>query len=369
MTRYIGLMSGTSMDGVDAGLLTIGDSFRLERGITRPYPPKLRQRLQALVDDATRVSLDELGALDTAIARCFAAAALAVIDEAGLQPADIAALGSHGQTVRHQPHGEHAFSLQIGNASVIAAGTGIRTVSDFRSRDVALGGQGAPLAPAFHRAAFASETEVRAVVNLGGIANLTVLHPDGSVTGHDTGPGNVLMDAWIHNNTGADYDAGGDWARAGTMHRDLLDRLLDEPYFAKAPPKSTGRELFSLPWLTRRLIAMPEQPSAADVQATLCELSAKTIADAIERYAPGARRCLLCGGGARNRFLAERLAAKLRPIVVEPTDEHGLAAEWVEAAAFAWLAWRTMNGRPGNLPAVTGASAAAVLGSVTPADK
>lgn len=364
--RYIGLMSGTSMDGLDAGLLVVdGEDLRLEYGLTHALPGSIHGRLADLVANANAVSLDELGELDTALGGCFADAALALIDATQLAPRDIDAIGSHGQTVRHAPMASFPFTLQIGNPAVIAARTGIDTIADFRSRDVALGGQGAPLAPAFHQAAFASATEDRVVVNIGGISNVTILHRDGSVSGHDTGPGNVLLDAWCREHLERAYDADGAWARSGAPDRGLLDRLLAEPFFSRPPPKSTGRELFDMPWLTQHLIEVGHAPPPADVQATLCELTAQTIANAIGRYAPNANRVLFCGGGAHNGYLLERLAALL-PCASDTTAAFGLEPDFVEAAAFAWLAWQFRRGAPGNIPAVTGANAPAILGSVTP---
>lgn len=352
------------MDGVDAGLLRIDDGFRLEGAITRPFSRTLKQHLVGIVNNPERVSLDELGQLDTAIANAFADAAIELLNKHGLGAADIAAIGSHGQTIRHGPGGDHPFTLQIGNPSIIAARTGVQTISDFRSRDVALGGEGAPLAPAFHHAAFASTEEVRVVVNIGGIANLSVLHPDGSVTGHDTGPGNVLMDAWIEQTRGDGYDADGAWAATGKVSESLLEACLADDYFSKAPPKSTGRELFSMPWLIERIGG--DQLAAEDVQATITELTARSISADIERYAPQCRLCLVCGGGAYNGHLMRRLAALLGETRVEATDQHGIDASSVEAAAFAWLAWRTCSGKSGNLPSVTGATTTAILGSITP---
>lgn len=360
---YIGLMSGTSMDGVDAGLLRIGSRFELLAGITRPFARTLKHNLVSIVDNPERVSLDDLGRLDHAIAASFADAALELIATEGLQASDIVAIGSHGQTIRHQPGGKHPFSLQIGNGSIIAARTGIETISDFRSRDVAMGGQGAPLAPAFHQAAFADPAELRVVINIGGIANISILHTDGSVSGHDTGPGNVLMDLWVQQHRQQDYDIDGAMARSGKVHEEWLSKLLEETYFSRPPPKSTGRELFSLPWLVGNLGDW--QIAAQDVQATLCELTARSITADVRRFAPGCARCLVCGGGANNDFLMQRLQALLDPVPVQLTGDYAIDPGWVEAAAFAWLAWRTRNHQPGNLPSVTGATGAAVLGSIS----
>ncbi|MBT8131627.1 MAG: anhydro-N-acetylmuramic acid kinase [Gammaproteobacteria bacterium] len=357
-------MSGTSMDGVDAGLLHCDLSFSVEKGITLPFPHDLHSQLLHLVDHPGSVSLDKLGRLDAAIGGCFADAVEQLLKSCKLRARDITAIGSHGQTIRHQPSGPYAFSMQIADPNVIAARTGITTVADFRRRDIALGGQGAPLTPAFHHAVFADKSEERVVVNIGGMSNMTLLSRAGEVAGHDTGPGNVLMDAWARQHHGQSFDNEGSWARSGSVNEELLRLLLAEDFFDLAPPKSTGRELFNLPWLTAHLISMDDAPTPEDVQTTLCELTARTIAQAIKRYLPAAKRCLVCGGGANNTYLMERLSALSSQCVIESTAQYGIDPEWVEAAAFAWLARQTLLGRSGNLQAVTGASAPAVLGAI-----
>ncbi|MBT8136962.1 MAG: anhydro-N-acetylmuramic acid kinase [Gammaproteobacteria bacterium] len=357
-------MSGTSMDSVDAGLLTHSDSFHLERGISHPFPAELHGRLRHLVDHADKISLDELGQIDTALGACFAETAIALLEAAGLTAADVTAIGSHGQTIRHRPTGAQGFTMQIGDPNVIASRTGITTIADFRRRDVALGGHGAPLAPAFHHAVFARSGEEQAVINIGGMSNITTLHADGSVTGHDTGPGNVLMDAWSRQHHAEPFDDGGAWAQSGTIDSELLALLRSEEYFRLAPPKSTGRELFNLPWLTGHLLSMAAAPEPADVQATLSELTALVVAEAVRTYAPAAQRCLVCGGGAYNTFLMQRLAAHLPQVIIETTQSRGIAPEWVEAGAFAWLAMQTLAGRAGNIIDVTGASRPAILGAI-----
>ncbi|HET6397787.1 MAG TPA: anhydro-N-acetylmuramic acid kinase, partial [Pseudoxanthomonas sp.] len=273
-------------------------------------------------------------------------------------------IGSHGQTVRHRPGGEAPFTLQIGDGNVIAERSGIATVADFRRRDVAAGGHGAPLVPAFHAALLHSESEDRAVLNLGGIGNYTLLPRQGPVRGFDTGPANALLDAWCQRHTGAAFDADGAFAAGGTVDEALLARLLDEPWFALPPPKSTGREQFHLDWVQARLRG---GESPADVQATLLELSAATAADALRAHQPRTARVLACGGGVRNPVLMRRLAARLPGVAVESTAAHGLDPDFVEAMAFAWLARQTLAGLPGNLPAVTGARGPRVLGVVHPA--
>jgi len=369
---FLGLISGTSADGIDAALVEFpgeppahaGIGLRLRAARTFPWAPALRQRLVALGQGHEPASLDALGHLDVQVACAFADAALALLDEAGVAPAQVAAIGSHGQTVRHRPGGEAPFTLQIGDGNVIAERTGIATVADFRRRDVAAGGHGAPLVPAFHAALLHSEGEDRAVLNLGGIGNYTLLPRQGPVRGFDTGPANALLDAWCQRHTGAAFDADGAFAAGGTVDEALLARLLDEPWFALPPPKSTGREQFHLDWVQARLRG---GESPADVQATLLELSAATAADALRAHQPRTARVLACGGGVRNPVLMRRLAARLPGVAVESTAAHGLDPDFVEAMAFAWLARQTLAGLPGNLPAVTGARGPRVLGVVHPA--
>lgn len=362
---YLGLMSGTSMDGVDAALCELEDGRfrRVVATASRRYDARLRAALLQLQRDKTALTLDQLSRLDGAVAGHFAAAANAVLRRAQLAPSQVRAIGSHGQTVFHDPRGARS-SIQLGNPSQIAALSGIATVADFRRADVALGGQGAPLAPAFHHALFAA-AEPRCVANVGGIANVTVLPgtaADG-VRGFDTGPGNGLMDEWIQARRGKPYDRAGRWAASGTLEPKLLRALLADPWFRRKPPKSTGRDYFNLGWAQGRFKTLAWLPPAS-VQRTLAELTARSIADAIGKHAAGTRRVLVCGGGTGNALLMQRLAELLAPAAVESTAAHGLDPQQVEAAAFAWLAMRTINGLPGNLPAVTGAKRAAVLGGI-----
>ncbi|HWI24201.1 MAG TPA: anhydro-N-acetylmuramic acid kinase, partial [Lysobacter sp.] len=324
----------------------------------------LRTRLVALGQGGDATSLDELGALDVQVARSFAEAAAALLRKAGIHHAQVCALGSHGQTVRHRPEATHPFTWQLGDGNVIAERTGITTVADFRRRDVAAGGHGAPLVPAFHAALLHDAHENRAVLNLGGIANFTLLPANGTVRGFDTGPANALLDAWCERHTGHAFDAGGAFAAQGRIDGGLLARLLGEPWFAQPPPKSSGREQFHLRWVEERLLGTE---SAEDVQATLLELTAATVADALIAQQPDTRRVLVCGGGVHNPVLLERIAARLPQMHVESTAAHGLDPDFVEAMAFAWLARETLAGRPGNLPAVTGARGPRVLGVVYPA--
>lgn len=365
---YLGLMSGTSMDGVDAVLCEFrGARFRRARAAASSnYPGALRSALLRLQREKPAITLDQLARFDRAIAEVFAEAARRVLVAARVKPAAVRALGSHGQTVMHDPLGARS-SMQLGDPSAIAALTGIATVADFRRADVARGGQGAPLVPAFHHAVFAAAREPRAIVNIGGIANVTLL-PDAhaaSVRGFDTGPGNALLDEWAQAHLRRSLDAGGRWAARGRTDRALLRALLGDPYFGKRPPKSTGRAEFNLEWVRQRFPAL-DRLDVADAQATFCEFTAQTIADAIALEAPATRRVFVCGGGARNTFLLRRLAALMPERAVATTAELGLAPDLVEAAAFAWLAMRTLRGLPGNLPAATGARESAVLGGIYP---
>ena len=362
---YLGLISGTSADGIDAALVRFEPHCELVFGRTYPWDESLRARLIALGQGGEATSLDELGALDTTLARAFADAALQATRDAGLTPGQVHAIGSHGQTIRHRPEGKAPFTWQMGDGNVIAERSGITTVADFRRRDVAAGGHGAPLMPAFHAALLSSTEEDRAVLNLGGIGNFTLLPKQGVVRGFDTGPANALLDAWCERHTGQAYDHDGAFAASGMVDEPLLARLLDDPWFALPPPKSTGREQFHLHWLEARLAgaALPQ----ADVQATLLELSAATIANALRATQPETVRVLVCGGGVRNPRLMARLSARLPGACVESTAAHGLDPDYVEAMGFAWLARETLAGRPGNLPSVTGAKGPRVLGTLYPA--
>jgi anhydro-N-acetylmuramic acid kinase len=362
---FLGLMSGTSADGIDAALVRFTPAPQLLAARTYAWMPALRARLVALGQGGEVESLDVLGELETQIGLAFAEAANALLREAEVAPAAVTAIGSHGQTVRHRPLARHPFTWQMGDASILAERCGITTVADFRRRDVAAGGHGAPLMPAFHAAVLHVPDEQRAVLNLGGIGNFTLLPASGEVRGFDTGPANALMDAWCERHTGQGFDASGAFAASGRVHASLLQRLLDDPWFALPPPKSTGREQFHLAWVEAALRDL--QVSAADVQATLLELSAVTVADALKAIQPDTRRVLVCGGGVHNPRLLDRIAAHLPDVVVESTAVHGLDPDYVEAMGFAWLARQTMAGQPGNLPSVTGAAGLRVLGAIHPA--
>lgn len=359
---FLGLISGTSMDGVDVALVRFDAQEPPEtvRCTTVPYPPELRARLLAAIAPTARVTLHELGTLDVDIGRHFADAALALLDEAGVSPATITAIGSHGQTIRHHPSPPSPYSLQIGCGATIAARTGITTVADFRRLDVACGGQGAPLVPPFHAACLGSANEDRIIVNIGGITNVTLVPQasDTATLGFDTGPGNCLMDEWIARHHGAGFDEDGAWAATGRVVPEVLEALLGHDYFAQTPPKSTGRELFNLAFLETILATVPGAAAAfdaADVQSTLCELTVESLARSIEAHVPGrAANVYVCGGGARNAELMTRLARRLAPRAVLDTDALGIDAGFIEALAFAWYAQRRLAGIPTRL--TTGAA-------------
>lgn len=363
---YIGLMSGTSMDGVDAVIARFERrAVSLDASLKLDYPEELRNRLRAAVSDPGSTGIDEVGELDTWVGECFADAANELLRRTKRAPDTVTAIGSHGQTLRHRPDARHRFTLQIGNPAVIAARTGIETVADFRRADVAEGGEGAPLVPPFHRWLFQSADENRAVLNIGGIANLTVLPAAGGpVTGFDTGPGNTLLDAWIRQHRDAPFDDDGRWAATGDVDEGLLARFLDDAYFAATPPKSTGVEHFNHDWVKRFDVGGID---LQDVQATLAELTAASIGAAIRNWAPGTVRLYICGGGVHNSDLLARLQRHTDVSNIEHTGAAGLDPDWVEAAAFAWLAMRHLGGQAGNLPGVTGARRETILGAHYPA--
>lgn len=364
---YLGLISGTSADGIDAALVRFdgGGTAPLQAELvaarTLPWEPEVRARLVWLGQGGALDSLDELGELDARVGEAFADAALAILGDAKIAPSRVTAIGSHGQTVRHRPYAAHPFSLQIGDASRIVERTGITTIADFRRRDIAAGGHGAPLLPALHHALLHDPGEHRAVLNLGGIANLTLLPASGAVRGFDTGPANALMDLWCHEHTGRPYDEAGAWGATGQADDALLDRLLGDPWFAQPPPKSSGREHFQRSWLAPHL---RDGLAAVDVQATLRELTARTIADALRASQPDTRRLLVCGGGVHNPALMGSLRQAMPDVVIASTAESGLDPDHVEAMGFAWLARQTLHGKPGNLPTVTGAAGPRILGAI-----
>lgn len=362
---YLGLMSGTSLDGVDAVLADLSAAQpRVLACASLPYADALRAEILALQPVGDN-ELDRAARLAQQLARLYAEVCQLALAQAGVSAAQVVAVGCHGQTVRHAP--QAGYTVQLADLALLAELTGIDVVGDFRRRDLAAGGQGAPLVPAAHQAWFGDAHEARVVLNLGGIGNLTRLDPALPVIGFDTGPGNMLMDAWIaHCQPGARFDAGGAWAASGRCVPALLADCLADPYFAAPPPKSTGRELFSLDWLHARLAAHPGL-AAADVQRTLLQLTVSSAAQAIARHAPATRALYVCGGGALNPLLMAELAAALPHCRVSATDALGVPAMQVEALAFAWLAQRFMQRLPGNLPAVTGAVGGRVLGALYPA--
>ncbi len=356
---YIGLMSGTSLDGVDGVLTTFSGQQQMA---TVPFPDPLKHELMALQSaGANEIHREAMAA--NALVALYAACVHALLHSARISAAQVRAIGAHGQTIRHLP--ASGYTRQINNPALLAELTGIDVIADFRSRDVAAGGQGAPLVPAFHQAVFGSNTETRVVANIGGISNISILKSDGSVTGFDTGPGNLLMDGWINQHQGAAFDEDGRWAASGTPDAALLQALLAEPFLALPPPKSTGRDLFHAQWLAAKLQNLPAL-RAEDVQATLTAFTATSLADAIRRSAADAAGVYVCGGGARNTYLM-RLLQEALTMPVAPTDALGVAPGAVEGLAFAWLAARFCDRLPGNLPAVTGARGSRILGALYPA--
>ncbi|MFN3885742.1 MAG: anhydro-N-acetylmuramic acid kinase [Aquabacterium sp.] len=369
---YIGLMSGTSLDGVDGVLM------RHEQGTWstlthahRPLPPPLRQALL----DLNTPGHDELhrsAEAAQALVVLYAAVVHALCTEAEVLPTEVRAIGAHGQTVRHRP--DLAYTWQLNNPALLAELTGIDVVAEFRTRDIAAGGQGAPLVPAFHQALFGQPDRTVAVLNIGGMANVSILRPGQDPLGFDCGPGNALLDLWCETQTGHAYDANGEWGAMGSVREDWLTDALAEPFFSLPPPKSTGRDLFNPGWLARWLAPhgltdgpLGDAEVARDVQATLCELTARSAALALQQHAPDATEVVVCGGGALNGDLMRRLGEQLPGVRVGRSDAHGLDVMQVEAAAFAWLAWRHVARLAGNVPAVTGARGPRVLGALYPA--
>lgn len=377
-TPYVmGMMTGTSLDGLDAVLADFSQAQpTVLTSVAMDYPQDLKKEMLALQASWQGDGINELHRSRVAgiqLAQLHARAAQALLDQSGLSASDMAAIGVHGQTVRHAPCGAQGsalgYTVQLIDPSTLAESTGCTVVSDFRSRDIAAGGQGAPLVPAFHKALCDDTGKPACVVNIGGFANVTLLHADGDVQGFDTGPGNVLMDAWAQTHLGKPYDADGSWAASGTVNPALLTALLAHPYFAAQLPKSTGREAFDLAWLQRSMAGVNQAPhaiAAVDVQATLCELTAHTIAQAMMQHQPDCRAVYVCGGGAFNAQLMARLR-HLIPAPVHTTLALGVAPQHMEALAFAWLAKQCLSGLTSNVPAVTGAKGTRVLGVITPA--
>lgn len=358
----IGMLSGTSRDGVDAVLVNLnGDAMDMLHASCTPYPVAIKQTLDQLLETGQSPNEKLASLLDDNLGRFYARLAQNLVNEAGMEMCDISAIGSHGQNVWHQPSGDNPRSVQLGNGPLIARNTGTTVVNNFRAADVQAGGQGAPLAPLLHRHLFHSDIENRAILNIGGIANLTLLPTNGKVLGFDCGPGNCLMDAWSKRHLQQGYDKDGNWARKGEVHSSLLKRLLKEPYFDLLPPKSTGLELFNLNWLEKSLLGSSVRP--VDVQATLAELTAKSVAANLESPV-NADRLLVCGGGVHNRFLMRRLAANLPDVIVEPTTRFGAAPDWIEGLLFAWLAKQRLAGNVQDTRHITGARQAVLLGEI-----
>lgn len=366
---YIGLMSGTSLDGIDGVLVDFsppGGGLQVLQHASAAFAPALRAELLALNTPGDN-ELHRAALAGNTLARAYAAVVQTLLARSGQSPEAVRAMGAHGQTVRHRPQDFDGtgYTLQLGNPSLLAELTGIAVVADFRSRDVAAGGQGAPLVPAFHQGAFGRPDETVLVLNIGGISNLSVLEADGRVLGFDCGPGNALMDYWCQLHTGQAFDAGGTWAASGQVLPELLALLQQEPFLRKSPPKSTGRDLFNAGWLAAHMGRL-QASAPVDVQATLTEFTARACADDANRHGTGATGLAVCGGGALNTHLMARLQAACPTLLVAPTDALGLPALQVEATAFAWLARRAVHGQPGNLPRVTGAAGPRVLGAIYP---
>ena len=363
MPLYIGVMSGTSLDGLDIALIEQNTAVKLIATHYIPMPESLRAELLGLCasgpDEIARSAIAQQNWVTLA-----AQGIHALLEQQQLTPADIRAIGSHGQTIRHEP--ARGFTVQIGNPALLTELTGITVVSDFRSRDVAAGGQGAPLVPAFHEALFGQTNGNRAVLNVGGFSNLSLIETGKPVAGFDCGPGNVLLDAWIHQQRGDTFDRDGQWAATGKIEPQLLTALLSDPFFLTQGPKSTGREVFNLSWLEHHLGRLPSF-DAQDVQATLLELTAHTIVESLKTAQPHTETLLVCGGGAHNTTLMKRLAAMLPATRVSSTATHGVDPDWVEAMAFAWLAHCCLEGIAANRPSVTGARGLRVLGAIYPA--
>ncbi len=360
-------MSGTSMDAVDACLVDIDDNeFELLQYQQTPLSKNLQQKLRAVNSSTTQYEISEL---DVIVGNLFAEAALKIVEAGNLLPNEIRAIGSHGQTVLHLPHESHPRTLQIGDPNIIAYKTGITTIADFRRMDIAAGGEGAPLAPIFHQWLFQNKNSNRVILNLGGMANVTILprNNTATITGFDTGPGNALMDDWIQQNLEQDFDVDGQWASSGQCHQQLLASMLAENYFQENPPKSTGKDFFNLQWLENKLLTI-KNISPADVQATLLELSAVSISDAINYHAPDCDEVLVCGGGVHNKAMIKRLCELNSATEISSTEKCGLDPDAIEAVAFAWLAKQRIENHAGNLTSVTGADKQVLLGAIYSAE-
>ena len=362
MELYVGIMSGTSVDGVDSVLVSFENkTFEIIDCHTQNFPDEIKEEILELLKTFT-IHLKQLGELDHKLGLCYADCVNNLLTKTNVSPKNVLAIGCHGQTIFHQPGSKYPFSMQVGDGNLIAAHTGITTINDFRRMDMAFGGEGAPLAPVFHKEFFYSSSENRVVLNLGGIANITVLNKK-RLMGWDTGPANCLIDWWIQKNKKEKFDCGGAWGRSGTISNELLQEFLDEAYFTLEIPKSTGKELFNESWLTKKLEQVSSRLNAEDIQATLTELTAKTVTDSILKYAADVETVFVCGGGAYNSYLLERLAMYLPGVKISTTEELGLPVQLVEATAFAWLARQRLKMNTGNCPSVTGARSSVVLGA------
>lgn len=361
---YIGLMSGTSLDGIDAALVEFkNNGVQLIAFEYLPFSDEIKDQLAQISDANAMLFLKDYGSMDTQLGLLFSQIIETLLVKANLPATAISAIGSHGQTIYHEPNTALPFSLQIGDPNIIAEHTGITTIADFRRRDIAAGGQGAPLVPAFHQAVFSHPQENRCIVNIGGIANITILpaSPSAAVIGFDTGAGNILMDQWIQKHQNRNYDAQGDWAKSGNINHELVERLKQDSYFQADPAKSTGKEYFSLDWIYQNINVTDY--FAEDIQASLCYLTATTITDAINKYAPATEKVLICGGGIHNDYLLQLIEQNLS-CPVESTELYGIHPDHVEAIAFAWLARQTLNNLTGNLKEVTGAKHNVILGGI-----
>lgn len=357
-------MSGTSLDGVDAVLVDFNQKPpQLINSHSHEISPKLKEKLLDIIKPDWTGSLATVGVLHQQLGKLFADSVNQLLQLSKINSSEVTAIGSHGQTLWHQPQGEYPFSLQLGDANLIAELTNITTIADFRNRDIAAGGQGAPLVPAFHREFLAHSDKNRVILNIGGIANITTLpaaNRNKKASGFDTGPGNGLIDAWIQKQKNINYDKGGNWGKSGKILPEVIDKLLNDNYFSLSPPKSTGKEVFNLAWLKQRLGAELIANKPENIQATLTELTAKTISGSIDNC----DELFVCGGGIHNQFLQERLQHHLPKTVIASTTILGIDPDWMEAIAFSWLAKQAIEGKPGNLPEVTGASGSRVLGAI-----
>ncbi len=363
---YIGVMTGTSLDGIDIALVDFSTKYgKLIAFQTYDYPKELRSNILA-INQNQNTTISAIGDLDYRLGALFSETIAQFLQEFKINSQDITAIGCHGQTMWHQPEGHARYSMQLGNASLIANKTQIDVIADFRNADMAFHGQGAPLVPAYHDYLFRHDNQTRIILNIGGISNITCLIPKQKTIGYDTGPGNILMDAWIEKNRDLAYDKQGAWAKSGKINNDFLQHLLDDAWLKKAPPKSTGREYFNIAWLEQKIQTFGTI-KAEDVQATLVELTAQSISDQIKPFTPDA--LILCGGGAQNIYLMERLKALCTFCHVQSCHEYNIDPDAMEAAAFAWLAWRHCQRKSGNIAAVTGATQPAILGALYPYSK